>query len=284
MTKGRQHGESRAYELLCASPINKPTDGPGPKSFTTALISSLEKLLDECGDKVFYTKQLCDKINWHPERISRQCHHWQYNHNYIRHIEWAPLKHTLDQREKEFSHDETRALLLLRLSLTKDSLDESEIDSLAQAVCKAVKSKKAPVRRIDWQRLYRSQKNKFVEAGTDLILAKKYWTKWRYFTICHRSTQKTPDQDIPTDGAHSTQKTSNRLTLDSANSRPRSELTPPVTARKRRHSERHLALEDPPLSKRRSSREHQRRQKKSQQQTQPHEPMTPLSSTDFDKN
>ncbi|MCJ1393263.1 hypothetical protein MMC18_006135 [Xylographa bjoerkii] len=284
MTKGRQHGECRVYELLCASPINKPTDGPGPKSFTTALISSLKKLLKECGDKVFYTKQLCDEINWHPERTSRQCHHWQYNHNYIRHIEWVPLKHTLDQRKQEFRHDDTRALLLLRLSLTKDSLDESEIESVAQAICKAVRSKKAPVRRIDWQRLYSSQQKKFANAGIDLILAKKYWRRWRNITICHRSTPEMPDQDIPTNDVRSTQETNNRSAPGSAGIRPRFELTPPATARKRRHSEHHLALEDPPLSKRRSSRKNQRRQKESQPHQQPPGPMTPLSSTDFDKN
>ncbi|MCJ1387135.1 hypothetical protein MMC17_010264 [Xylographa soralifera] len=216
MTKGQQHGERRVYELLCASQMNKPTDGPGPKSFTTALISSLKKLLKECEDKVFYTKQLCDNINWHPERSIRQCHHWQYNHNYMRSIEWAPLKHTLDQRQKEFSHHEPRTFLLLRFSLTEDSLGESDIDNMAQAICKAVRTKKAPVIRIDWQRLYSSQQRKFANAGIDLTLAKKYGRRWRNITIRNQSTQNAPDQNILLNDVRSAPETTNQSAPNSA--------------------------------------------------------------------
>lgn len=65
------------------------------------------------------------------------------------------LKHTLDQRKKEFSYDKERAFLTLRLSLTKDSLDESDIHIMVPAICKAIETKKAPVRRVDWVKLYR---------------------------------------------------------------------------------------------------------------------------------
>ncbi|KAL9121409.1 MAG: hypothetical protein Q9187_002035 [Circinaria calcarea] len=178
--KAPQQDDSRVYELLCASTLNKPTEGPGPRSFTTALISSLKKLLGESGDIPFVTSQLCEEINLHPERSQRPCGFWRYNHQYHRSIEWAPLKRTLDERKKDFSHDEARAFLDLRFSLTIDCLNENQINTLSEALCNAAKKSKAPVRSIDWQRLHYPQRDTvFADAGIALAYAKRSGKRWR---------------------------------------------------------------------------------------------------------
>lgn len=178
--KAPQQDDSRVYELLCASALDKPTEGPGPRSFTTALISSLKKLLSESGDIPFVTSQLCEAINLHPERSQRPCGFWRYNHQYHRSIEWAPLKRTLDQRKKDFSHDEAHAFLDLRFSLTVDCLDENQINTLCEALCNTAKKSKAPIRSIYWQRLHYPQGAKVLaDAGRALAYAKRYGKRWR---------------------------------------------------------------------------------------------------------
>src|SRR5436190_24149719 len=52
----------RIYELLTASGPDKPTSAPGPKSFTRALIDSLQELLDEYSGRSFSTYSLNDRI------------------------------------------------------------------------------------------------------------------------------------------------------------------------------------------------------------------------------
>ena len=191
IVKAIQPVDARAYELLCASSLDKPTEGPGPRSFTTALISSLKTLLSESGDTPFITKQLCDKINLHPKRIPRPCQLWQYNHQYHRTIEWLPLKRTLDERKKEFSHDRARAFLDLRLSLTVSCLDEKQISELSKALCNAVTRNKAPVRSIDWQELHHPQGvTIFANAGKALASAKKYGKRWRNRSPTQRSRKR----------------------------------------------------------------------------------------------
>ena len=191
IVKAIQPADSRAYELLCASSLDKPTEAPGPQSFTTALISSLKTLLSESGDTPFITKQLCDKINLHPKRFPRPCQLWQFNHQYHRTIEWLPLKRTLDERKKEFSHDKTRAFLDLRLSLTVDCLDEKQINELSKALCNAATKNKTPVRSIDWQRLHHPQGvTIFANAGKALASAKKYGKRWRNRSPTRRSRKR----------------------------------------------------------------------------------------------
>ncbi|MCJ1379747.1 hypothetical protein MMC17_002850 [Xylographa soralifera] len=129
--KNRQQDDLRVYEILAATGHDKVTAGPGPKSFTTALISALKELLDECGDLPFLTKQLCDKINLHPMRRKSQSHVWPMFKRYDRSIQLAPLQRTLAERKEEFNYDRTRGVLSLRLPLTVEFLTDQQISTLA---------------------------------------------------------------------------------------------------------------------------------------------------------
>ena len=152
--KSRQPDDSRVYELVCASALDNVTEGPGPGSFTPALIGSLKRLLKKSENGSFRTKQLCDEINLSPDRIHRPCSIWQYNHQYRRAIEWAPLERTLNDRKRKISKDKILSLLDLRLSFSVDCPVERSVSRLATALCNAVKNIKALIQRIDMLELH----------------------------------------------------------------------------------------------------------------------------------
>ena len=130
------------------------TAGPGPRSFTTALIASLKGLLEEYGDQSFTIRQLCEKINLLPGRIDNQSHVWSRFKRYNRYIALAPLRRTPTERMQDYdnndNNDRTRAMLSLRLSLTTRQLTKDQIKSMAGSISKALKASRAPVKRIDW--------------------------------------------------------------------------------------------------------------------------------------
>lgn len=234
--KGRQQKVNRAYELLCASGHDKLTAGPGPKSFTTALIWSLKELLEECKDTPFPTKQLCDKINLHPMRRGCQGHIWPYNRRYDRTIALTPLKNTLDERKREFSLVKTRATLSLRLSLTVDDLSDDEIRTMARALCKGVKKMEVSVvKRIDWSRLQSSRgTNSFANVGRAVASLYKYGKKWSSVRI--QSPTATRNQTVQTtDEQHSPSLNgspdSNMVEF------PLEHMATPQTSRKRKYSD-----------------------------------------------
>jgi hypothetical protein len=151
--KAVQRQDPRTYEMLTATGHDKMTAGPGPRSFTAALIGSLQSLLEEHGDEPFTTRQLCEKINLHPMRRKNQSHIWSRFKRFDRSITLAPLKNSLDERKKDFSDDKTRSLLTLTLPLTVKCLSDDQIESLSRALSKAVKDVRAPVKRLDWRKL-----------------------------------------------------------------------------------------------------------------------------------
>ena len=166
--KGRL-GHRRTYELFAASGLDRQTAGPGPKSFTTALIASLKDLLEEYGDQSFTIRQVCEKINRLPNRRRNQSHVWSRFKCYDRYITLAPLKRTPTERMQEYDnndHDRTRATLSLRLSLTTSQLTKDQIESMAVSISMALKASKAPVKRIDWVGLQSYERtNHFADVG-----------------------------------------------------------------------------------------------------------------------
>ena len=234
-------------------------------------------LLEECGDKTFITKQLCDKINLHSERNPRQCCVWQYNRRYDQPIEWAPLKHTLDERTKEFNHDETRSFLSLRLSLSVDCMDGNQISALSKSFCEAAKKVKSPVRRIDWQKLHGPQgAERFANCGRALTFATKYGKRW---SKSHSLPSKSLRDQIMQmmDNPHP-QAMADLSAFESAVEDTLDPVTPPLTSRKRRNSERQFEFSDP-QSKRRVPDDG----RKKESMTPGRLPMTPLSGEELDR-
>ena len=272
ITKGLNKRETRVYKILCASAMDKPTDGPGPKSFTTALINSLTKLLEENPDKPFVLRQLCEKINRYPERHHRPSLIWTPDSQHDGEIEFLPLKNTLDERKKTFNHNETRALLHLRLSLTNKSLNHRQITVLCKALCEAVKEAKVPVRRIDWQSL---QNSTGAEKFASIVNAAKTAQKWTHRRSQSSVTSRDGLSQSP-DDLHP--QTIDQLLLSDVAAKTTLALpSPPPTSRKRGSTEESLDLSD--------SQAKRRCEKLNKQQEQTvHDlgPITPSSSQEFD--
>jgi hypothetical protein len=272
--------------MLTASGHDRPTVGPGPRSFTTALISSLKGLLDECGDRPFTIRQLCERINLVPERRKNQSHVWSRLNRFDRNIALAPLKRTDAERQEEFNLEPTRARLSLRLSLTKERLNEQQINKLARAFSKAVKNSKVPVQRINWWRLHSSGRTtSFVDVGRTVL----YGTKWKNKILSSRDSQPpitTQDQTVQTINAPHAQTSDEPHTLDSVSVEAASESTPPPhTSRKRKHSGGHSFVSSSE-STRRSLEDSEQRQKLRSylMAPTPLTPMTPMSGAEPDTN
>ena len=108
------------------------------------------------------------------------CHDWPFNGQYHRSIKWTPLKHTLIEWRREFSHNETCAFLDLRLFLTVDCLNKIQINTIFKALCDLDKKCKALIRSIEWQRLHHPEGvTILVNAGKALAYAKRYGRRGR---------------------------------------------------------------------------------------------------------
>jgi hypothetical protein len=272
--------DPRTYELLTASGHDRTTAGPGPRSFTTALISSLKDLLEECGDRPFTIRQLCEKINLHPARRKNQSHVWSRFKRYDRNIALAPLKRTPAERREQFNLGQTRALLNLRLPLTVERLTEEQITETARAFSRAVKKAKVPVKRIDWWRLRSSGRTiRFADLGSAINSA----VKWKNTMLSNRQSQPpiTQDQTVQAISDPHAQTEEDPNTLDSAlvESAACQPTPPPRVSHKRKHNCEHGSACGP-RSKRRSPEESERRQ----QPWHFPKPLTPLSGTEPDTN
>ena len=152
--KHQQPDNPRTYELFCASGYDKATAGPGPKSFTTALIGSLETLLEKYKGEPFTTRELAIEVGRRKERRKTQPFIWPILNRFDSFIALAPLNPaTLGQKE-EYNPRPVRAELTLRLALTEERLTEPQTIKLSQALCQAIKKIKAPVKRVHMEKLY----------------------------------------------------------------------------------------------------------------------------------
>jgi hypothetical protein len=277
LSKNTRQDDPRTYELLTASGHDRPTVGPGPRSFTTALISSLKELLEECRDRPFTIRQLCEKINLHPARRKNQSHVWSRFKCYDRNIALAPLTRTLAERKEDFNLGQTRALLFLRLPLTVERLTEEQINTTARAFSRAVKKAKVPAKRIDWWRLRSSGRiTKFADLGRAVGSA----VKWRNIVLSNRHSQpqiSTRDRNGQTMNETHIQVVADPNVLEFAPVESDSEPTPPpYICRKRKHSGCNLASNS--QSKRRPSEGTEHGQK-----PWPYpNPLTPLSGNEPD--
>jgi hypothetical protein len=93
----------RIYQLLAASAVERKTCGPGKNSFTTALITSLEELLDEHKDKSFPVTNICEAINLKRKKVPALL--WDHPQKHKRSLQLAPLQPgnaSQEEREKSF--------------------------------------------------------------------------------------------------------------------------------------------------------------------------------------
>ena len=200
-TKG-QLEHYRTYELFAAAGHDRQTAGPGPKSFTTALIASLKSLLEEYDDQPFTIRQLCETINLHPDRRCNQSHVWSRSKCYDRYIALAPLKRTPNERMQDYDnndhHNRTRAVLSLRLSLTACPLTEGQIKFMAASISNSLKTPGTLVKRIDWVGLQSCERTiGFAAAGKAIKSALQLRKKFHACRDQHLLT-KTRDETVQT--------------------------------------------------------------------------------------
>jgi hypothetical protein len=148
--KGRSD-DLRTYQLLAASSPDGPANGPGKKSFTTALCDSLEELLNDSENEGFPVIKLWEKINM--KRTAKSAFLWDRLQRYKRNIELSRL-HPTPERDESFRKEEPeQASLVLRLSLKTDDLSDEQVRKLAQQMPTACKVAGVPVRRMEWVKM-----------------------------------------------------------------------------------------------------------------------------------
>ena len=146
--KNQQSDNPRIYELFCASGYDRTTAGPGPKSFTTALIGSLETLLEKHQGAPFTIRELAIEVGRRRERRKTQPFIWPILNRFDGFIALAPLKPTTPGQKEKYNSDQVRAMLTLRFALTAERLTDQQTIKLARAVCQAIKKVKAPIKRV----------------------------------------------------------------------------------------------------------------------------------------
>lgn len=276
ISKGPQE-DGRTYELLAASGYDKMTAGPGLKSFTTALITSLNDLLNEHKDRPFSTRALCENINRlrRGNKQNNQSHILDRLKRYNHSITLAPLKNNLAEREDQFKREPTLSRLTLELPLTVARPTEKQIEEIARALSQAIKkSPDAPVKQINWLKLKKlTTLQDIVMAGVkSRFIARTYVRKWNNIAA-HRHNQQsqvtTQDKYIETTPTIE-QTAEDSPTLDSPPIRSKSEASPsPRVSLKRKHSSSH------------GNASTARSKRSSPEQDEQHRmPMTPLSGTE----
>ncbi|KAF2138994.1 uncharacterized protein K452DRAFT_310956 [Aplosporella prunicola CBS 121167] len=182
-SKGDNLG-GRAYQLLAATGLDKQTNAPGPKSFTTAFIQSAKECLEEKG--TFSLWGICNRINRRPERRNEPSHFYDRMKHYDRQIFLTPLAKDKTKREEEKKRINQRpsaAFLVLEFGLEKKYLDGKEIEATVKHLTDAYKTSKLGTQNIRWLG-YRPRRTLSQTVGPAMLLG-----KWRRQTLS-RASQK----------------------------------------------------------------------------------------------
>jgi len=161
--------DSRTYILLTASHHDRPTEGPGERSFTTALITSLREFLQTHGDKPFTITELRQRINVQEWRLDNPCTDWHRLKRYEA-IFLGRLQETPDTR---FDPSPVLSELTIRLPLSAPTLSDSQIVALARGISKVVKAAEVPAKKVEWLR-FRSARARTL----GLSVASQLVSKW----------------------------------------------------------------------------------------------------------
>jgi hypothetical protein len=159
----RGRNEVRTYQLLAASATEGNTNGPGEKSFTTALCDSLEELLEESKGESFPVIKLQERIN--TKRTEQSAVIWDRLERYKRSIKLGRLVSN-PERDESFQREvPEKASLLVRLSLATDELQDTNIECLARQLPEACREAGVHVRRMEWVKMeHRHPKEVFRKA------------------------------------------------------------------------------------------------------------------------
>jgi hypothetical protein len=147
-----QSNERRIYELIAACDVDELTPEPGPNSFTSAFIQSMEKLLTRDSSGSFTTMDLLHEMSgrrpW--PRLWNRLHQ-----NGDRHVRLAHLNRSRAQdKEKRLQKMPLeKASLTLRFSLKNDNASEDQLTKLGELLPGVFKAAGMPVRWIEWWKM-----------------------------------------------------------------------------------------------------------------------------------
>ncbi|OJD31224.1 homeobox domain containing protein [Diplodia corticola] len=165
MSRAGRKVNSRAFELLAASTIDKITESPGDKSFTRALIRCLTELAEQRppssdgtgGDGSFDMHELSQHIN--RVRTATPCQLWGVLKGNRRHIRLTPQRAREEQeqeqeragpREQPWTFDPPGGLLSLQFILGERELARETIRNLARQLPDVFKANEVRLRNVRW--------------------------------------------------------------------------------------------------------------------------------------
>jgi hypothetical protein len=135
----------RTYEYLAPSKPYQPTNAPGDKSFTRALINSLQSLLEERKGQPFTTFDLHTALSKQKRKGRGYGFLIQRSSFNSRRIELRPVW----RDPMYFDGSQIHSYLNLRIELKQNKLTEDELKDLAKLVSRAVRDAKVSTRRVD---------------------------------------------------------------------------------------------------------------------------------------
>ena len=156
------------YEYLGACRKDQPTASPGDKSFTAALITSLNELLERPESQSFTTADLFRTIAEQRYRKNNPPLLASRVEKSDRRILLAPK---LSSEQKKYFDDAPVPIYLdLRIEIKQDSLDRDQVEDLAKRVARAVRQSMVETRRVDWLRLASRKTSSFKTVARSMFL------------------------------------------------------------------------------------------------------------------
>lgn len=151
MMRGHQKVNSRAFEMLAASTIDKMTEAPGEKSFTRALIKCLALLSER--EEGFDTHELSQAID--TVRTRTTCRLWNVLLGNRRHIRLGPRRTPEEDKDEQppepvWTFEAPGGLLSLQFVIKENELGREQIERLTQRLPAAFEESKVQLRNIRW--------------------------------------------------------------------------------------------------------------------------------------
>jgi hypothetical protein len=144
-------------ELMSACAHDKTTAAPGNLSYTRAFIDALKEFLEKDIDKPISTFSLNQAINRDPRRKNTPSMLWdrgkKSNQHNEQHILLTPLKaeKAIDVLHSPRYPSKPKGYLTLRFGLRDESLNQQQIELMAETLSRAFKNKKmVGLKTVDW--------------------------------------------------------------------------------------------------------------------------------------
>lgn len=170
--------DARIHEVLAAAGRRAPTDAPGPRSFTRALIDSLKEQLGRFQDTPFTTYDLNQAIMRRRKNHNSNLFRINETHSH-RFIKLAPL----DEKEKVESPVTAKDSSYLTLRFVfrdSTSFSSKQAETLAKELSQGAVRSQLDVRAIEWVDFQANKdSDRLVEAVRLFVAVRRVQRRWR---------------------------------------------------------------------------------------------------------